>query len=363
MPSPTLTAEPGPSSTVPHADLAPDTWADEVLLGFDLETTGVDVESDVMVSFALTQMDSGIVFWSAAKLVDPGRDIPAGAIAIHGITTERAASEGMPADEALSVIVHELTQASADNVPVVGMNLRYDLAIVDRALRRSSGQGLAETGFTGPVVDIQVLDRHMDPHRKGRRTLGALATHYGVEAGAAHDAAGDVLTTLRVLREMASRFPALVAMDLADLHQAQIAWHRSWAESFSQWRVQQGKPALTASDAIWPFPPPGEDAVVVHQVDTAIPEPATAITPAPPHHDAPAEVPLLSCQRCSRPTMRRDDADLPWCLVCQADASPLILSESTTERPRQRVSSAAPTKRKTASRRRYEEDFTPPSLF
>ena len=62
--------------------------------------------------------------------------------------------------------------ASARGVPVVGMKLDYDLTILDTQLRRFGGVGLMERGWSGPVLDAVVLDRHFDRFRKGSRTLG-----------------------------------------------------------------------------------------------------------------------------------------------------------------------------------------------
>ena len=67
-------------------------WCDGPLLGFDLETTGIDTTRDLPVQVALVWTTADGVLKADTFLVDPGRDIPAEAIAIHGITTERARS-------------------------------------------------------------------------------------------------------------------------------------------------------------------------------------------------------------------------------------------------------------------------------
>ena len=71
-------------------------WPTGELLGLDFETTGVDRFNDVPVSYALVSVVEGIVIRSWSGLIDPGRDIPPGATAVHGISTERARDEGMP---------------------------------------------------------------------------------------------------------------------------------------------------------------------------------------------------------------------------------------------------------------------------
>ena len=66
-------------------------WVAGEVLGFDFETTGVDRFNYVPVSYVLVHAVDGVVDTSWSGLVDPGRDIPEGATAVHGISTERGA--------------------------------------------------------------------------------------------------------------------------------------------------------------------------------------------------------------------------------------------------------------------------------
>lgn len=63
-------------------------WPSGELLGFDLETTGIDRFKDVPVSYALVYAVAGRIRVSWSGLIDPDRDIPEEATAAHGITTE-----------------------------------------------------------------------------------------------------------------------------------------------------------------------------------------------------------------------------------------------------------------------------------
>ena len=228
-------------------------WTRGELLAFDLETTGVDRFSDVPVSFALVTMAGGVVTGRQASLVDPGRDIPPGAVEVHGITTERARAEGVPLADAVAALADALADASRRGVPVVGMNLHYDLTILDVQCRRHLGQGLDGFGFAGPVLDALVLDRHFDRYRKGRRRLGDLCGEYRVTIDHAHDAGADAEATLGVLAAMCRRFPALCEASLADLHRSQAEWHREWATSYDRWRRRQGLEPLDPRDTDWPL--------------------------------------------------------------------------------------------------------------
>jgi DNA polymerase-3 subunit epsilon len=230
-------------------------WATGEVLGFDFETTGIDRFNDVPVSFALVTVMAGHIVSTSAGLVDPGRDIPAGAVGVHGISTERARTEGMPLQEAIETIADAVISASRRGVPLVGMKLDFDLTILDQQSICLGGQSLVERGWTGPVLDAMVLDRHHDRFRKGRRTLGALCAYYGVDIQNAHDAAADAVAAARVLFALAARFEELAEADPYAIHEAQIGWHREWAEGYDEWRTGQGMTPIDPRDFIWPVAP------------------------------------------------------------------------------------------------------------
>jgi DNA polymerase-3 subunit epsilon len=234
-------------------------WPHRELLAFDLETTGVDPWVDVPVSFALVTMRRGRPRRSVVALVDPGRPIPAGATAVHGVTDERVASEGLSLTDALAVIADALVDASARGVPVVGMKLDFDLTIVDTQLRLATGRGLEERGFRAPVLDALVLDRQADRYRRGPRTLSDLCRHYGVGLAHAHDAAADATAAAAVVRALARRYRWLGRRSAEELHADQIRWHAEWTASYDAWRRRSGLDPLTPGVG-WPVASP---AVVV----------------------------------------------------------------------------------------------------
>jgi DNA polymerase-3 subunit epsilon len=230
-------------------------WARGEVLGLDFETTGVDRFCDVPVSYALVSVVDGVAVRSWSGLIDPGREIPADSTAVHGITTERARAEGMPLAEGIALVADAVVSAGRRRVPLAGMKLDYDLTMLDVLAARFSGQGLAEQGWHGPVLDAGVLDRHFDGDREGRRTLGDLCTHYGVELEGAHDAWADAVASVRVVFALADRFPTVWSTDVTRLHEAQIEWHRQWAYECEEWRAAQGKVPRDPRDFVWPVAP------------------------------------------------------------------------------------------------------------
>jgi DNA polymerase-3 subunit epsilon len=233
--------------------MAPGTWHETELLAFDLETTGVDRFEDVPVSYALVTVRAGTVVERETSVVDPGREIPRGAAAVHGITTERSRREGIPLGLAVRRVADALLDASREGVPVAGMKLDFDLTMLDRCYRRETGRSLAADGFCGPVLDALVIDRHVDRYRPGRRTLADLCLHYGVTIEHAHDAVADAIAAAGVVRVMCSSYPELRGRSPWELHVAQEDWHREWHESFAEWRLRKGLRPLCDVEGQWPI--------------------------------------------------------------------------------------------------------------
>lgn len=228
-------------------------WVDGPVLGFDTETTGVDVGSDRIVTAALVRRE-GTTTSVTSWLIDPGVEIPAAAAAIHGISTEHARAHGTVPRGALDQIASAISAALLRGEPVVAFNASFDLSLLDAELARHHLATVPERigRAVRVVLDPLVLDRGLDRYRRGKRKLGDLCAHYGVHSSAAlHTADVDVLATLDVLRAIAQRFPEVASMSLDALHDRQVVAHRSWAQSFNAWRTDQG---LTGPGAelVWP---------------------------------------------------------------------------------------------------------------
>ncbi|PYG00654.1 DNA polymerase-3 subunit epsilon [Georgenia satyanarayanai] len=219
-----------------------DGWTDGPLLGFDTETTGVDVREDRIVTAALV-LRGPAASRQRTWLIDPGVEIPTVASDIHGITTDHARAEGMVARVALEEIAAEIAGAFRTGIPVVAYNASFDLTLLDHELARWQLPTLAARlgRAPGPVLDPLVLDRALDRSREGARKLVDLCQHYRVEALARlHTAEVDVAATLEVLDCLVRAFPELSARSLAELHTWQRECHREWAAELSSWRTEQG---------------------------------------------------------------------------------------------------------------------------
>lgn len=232
------------------------TWAAGPYLSFDLEATGVDVEKDRVVTAAIVDIRPGEPVRTRTWLVNPGIDIPAGATAVHGITTEQARADGVHPSTALDEIFLEIETAIASGIPLVAMNASYDFTLLDRELLRYKLGGIAERlgsyDALRPVLDPYVLDRELDKYRKGKRTLESLCQHYRVAIDGAHNAAADATAACRVLFRIAQQYRrSLGEADLNVLHDKQAGWHAKRQADFAAYREQIGEP-LTDISTEWP---------------------------------------------------------------------------------------------------------------
>lgn len=223
-------------------------WWDAPILGFDTETSGIDVESDRIVTASLVLVEpDGTVTESHDWLINPGVPISEQATAVHGVTNEHAQAHGMTAAHGIETLVNALRHLHEAH-PIAGFNLAFDLTMLDRECRRYGIEPLVPN----PVIDAYVLDKQVDRYRRGGRKLTDVAAHYGVRLDDAHTADADALAAVLVARAIGRGEPHPPA-DAAALHHAQIAWRRQQQESLAAYFASQGKPADV--DPTWPVHP------------------------------------------------------------------------------------------------------------
>ncbi len=232
-------------------------WYEGPLAAFDTETTGVDVETDRIVSAAIVVQDAPgsrprVTRW----LVNPGVPVPEQATAVHGLTQDHVERHGRWPAPVVDEIAKELAAHGAADRPLVVMNAPFDLTLLDRELRRHRASSLDRyvSHASLHVLDPRVLDKHLDRYRKGRRTLTDLCAQYDVELSGAHDAGADALAALEVVRAVGARFAArLERLTPAELHALQTVWHAAQARGLQAWFAHSGSPEVV--DTAWPLRP------------------------------------------------------------------------------------------------------------
>lgn len=256
-------------------------WFEGRLVGFDVETTGTDPNEARIVTAAVAVCGGGVGTETLSLLADPGVEIPEEAAAVHGVTTERARAEGLPAAEVVGTVVDTLETLLQAARPLVIFNARYDLTVLDREARRHGLVPLQDR-VALLVVDPFVIDKWLDRYRKGSRKLDAICARYGATLDGAHAADADAVAATRaawvlgakgaVVRrawnpEMEAEKAGLVAewervrWDLAALHAAQAGWAAEQAAGLADyWRekIAKGEEVPGDPDEVrgeWPLVP------------------------------------------------------------------------------------------------------------
>ncbi len=219
---------------------------------FDLETTGVDVTHDRIVTAHVGLLDAGgSVLRARDWFADPGVEIPEGATAVHGITTARARAEGRAAGAVVAEVVSALRALLDAGIPIVAYNAPYDFSLLKyEALRH----GVDPIIDPSPVIDPLVVDKAYDRWRRGKRTLQVVAAHYAVRLDGAHDASADAVAAGRVAQALAERFAPWLPATAGELHTRQIAWARAQAASLTDYFIQIGRlDPEERLDGSWPI--------------------------------------------------------------------------------------------------------------
>ncbi|MGX5770019.1 MULTISPECIES: exonuclease domain-containing protein [Microbacterium] len=206
---------------------------------FDLETTGIDVTADRIVTAHVGLLDaSGGVIRARDWLADPGVEIPQGASAIHGISTEHARTNGRPAAAVVAEVVTAVSALLDAGIPVVAYNAPFDFSLLKY---ESVRYGITPIENPSPVIDPLVVDKAYDRWRKGKRTLEVVAAHYAVRLESAHEASADAVAAGRVAQALAERFAPWLPETVHELHTRQIGWARAQAESLTEYFIRIGR--------------------------------------------------------------------------------------------------------------------------
>lgn len=172
----------------------------------DVETTGTSVESDEIVSLAVVRLDAeGVELDRFASLVRPAGPIPPEATAVHEIDDASVASAPHFADLAGQL------RALLDGAVFVAHNADFDLPLVVHAFARA-GIRYRPAGVACTLDAFRLLEPAETSHR-----LEPLCARHGVPLDDAHDARGDVLATVALLRILLARgiAPETVELDHA----------------------------------------------------------------------------------------------------------------------------------------------------
>lgn len=165
-------------------------WTDVEFLAIDLETTGLNANTDTIVSLGWVPIIKGAVHMQHAEhwLVHATEAMPASSVVVHGIMDGHL-EDAPPLEDGLKALLSAL----AGRIPIAH-HARMEQTFLNKACLQHFGCHL-ET----PYVDTLALERHIFNKKgkvpqAGEMRLGPARERYGLPRYRAHNALVDALS-------------------------------------------------------------------------------------------------------------------------------------------------------------------------
>lgn len=202
-------------------------WRAEPLAVVDVETTGLEPESDRVIEVAIVHMRAGEVEERWGSLVNPECELPPDVTQLTGIQPEDLETAPRFAD-----LATEVRQRLEGRI-FVAYNLGFDRGFLEHELRRAGHEWAPETSID-PLVFARELHRN-----KGSKRLEAVAERLGIEIGTAHRATDDAEAAGHVLYALGRELPD----ELEQLLVLQRQWAQQQENEMARWRKGGGEAA------------------------------------------------------------------------------------------------------------------------
>jgi DNA polymerase III subunit epsilon len=179
----------------------------ELVVGFDTETTGLEITTQRAISYGFSVFQYGVPVWQRQFFVIPDVEIAPAAQRVHGLSLQdledkrhnhvvTSVGEGALLAGNLIRTFHEW------GAIFVGLNVvKFDFAMLFETLKSVHGEHvLSRFKFDElHILDVRDHDLVLEPQRdkRPRRNLDSLCEHYGVIPGG-HDALSDARATVEV---------------------------------------------------------------------------------------------------------------------------------------------------------------------
>jgi len=195
-------------------------WSELPLASVDVETTGLDPQSDRVIEVAIIHMRGGVEEERWSSLINPQCDLPPEVTRITGICAEDLVNA-----PTFDTVCDEVQTRLKDRI-LVAYNLDFDRAFLKQELERA-GRTWKELTYVDPLVFARELHR-----TQGSKRLTAVAERLGIELKQAHRAADDAFAAAQVLYAFAPQLPAT----LGELKLLQSQWATKQENERAAWK-------------------------------------------------------------------------------------------------------------------------------
>lgn len=152
----------------------------------DLETTGLDLEKDQILSIGAVRVYDKIVskFYRKIKVK---KKIPTNISKLTGLTNNILNKEGVELDQALKEFIRFIRE-----LPLLGYNVNFDISFLEKAI---SGMNLLK--INNEVIDLMGIvkknDKFLDDYQ-----LSTVLHHYRIDNLKPHQALSDAIATYKL---------------------------------------------------------------------------------------------------------------------------------------------------------------------
>lgn len=209
-------------------------------IGFDTETTGVDVKTARILTASIVEIISDNKVNVEEYIINPGVDIPEDSIKIHGMTNEWIENNGASPKSTLNKIARSLEKCEQ----LVIYNSTYDYNLLNNELKRY-GLKTLDPSLKKRIIDPLIIDRHFNKlvNNSRDRTLESVCEVYGVKIdGDLHNATTDTKMSLKLYEAMEVEHPVLAKLSKESVYDLQYKAYNEWATGFNKWLLKKGKP-------------------------------------------------------------------------------------------------------------------------
>ena len=176
-------------------------------VALDCETTGLNPRSDEIIAIGAVRIVGNRVLTSERLelLVRPEHGVSAESIRVHRLR-EQDVQDGVPAEEAMRRLLHFIGAR-----PLVGYYLEFDVAMINRTLKRTLGLTLPQEKIEVSRLYYDHVFQQLPPHKQQENTeidlrFATIMDALSLPTREAHDALNDAVMAalafikLRVLR-------------------------------------------------------------------------------------------------------------------------------------------------------------------